>query len=585
MNTTLMGLARTAARVALWVAMTAVILWGGFSGDLITSGWGIAGAVAVSTALSFIVLFRRNWVEAAGVVVRWMIALFIFAVPVVSVGFLLVGVPPLWGAYFLLAIAVAACLWFLARTHQLRPRPGERRPLMPLVKLAVASFLVTMAAGQVRSWRVDALAKRLKAEGIPVSVADFARDVPKSRNAGPAMEAWTERFTHTAPGEKLESVMDVSKAIEKVDGGAIFHEGDGERDELVAWNAASGPVYDGLAMSYSRLFREVDKGITPILARYDTRVAYDYVAENEKVSPSLPRYAHYVNVNRIYRVMAERKAMRGDVAGAWSVVGKQVRLANLIGQDPYLISKMIALADAGIAVSTASAILKNKRSSVLPASVAKDLAGLTGQKWVQDGFAGEIAYLLHGRKWLRKVSLWGPLPEYWMSWVEYILCWMVDLSGINDAKVSAVIKRAYLPYMRTETWVGCPLQKGDEYVVYPYWIDRIVPWVSAPRFVQLVQKQFEMRTKAQFVLIASALHAYRNRAGKYPAKLSALAPRDIDPKMLVDVFTEKEFGYKVTKAGFEISSPGPWGKGYDSKDVMMKFREPLQARKLSRKKR
>ncbi len=92
-----------------------------------------------------------------------------------------------------------------------------------------------------------------------------------------------------------------------------------------------------------------------------------------------------------------------------------------------------------------------------------------------------------------------------MERLEYVFCRLVDLTGVNDAKVCAIIARGFLPCARTNAWVGSPLRNPDEYVVYPYWIDSVVPWLSAPRFAQLVQKQFEMRTRAQFVLIASAL--------------------------------------------------------------------------------
>jgi hypothetical protein len=516
----------------------------------------------------------------AGIVLAWVL----LAALTFSVGFYLVGVPPLWGAWILVAVTTGLWGWFIIQANWIGSRPEGGRPLMPGVWLALWTLAITFLMGQSWSWRMNKLQRELKAAGVPVSIADFAQDVPKSKNAAPAMEAWSLKFTRTLPGEPEAPVKEVSDAIMSLDGKGIMLDEGKEIDETWAWNGSSLGVLNKAANRLSRMFREVETGLTPILDRYDRRVAYDYKAEAEKDNPSFPKYAHYVNVGRIYRVMSERKAMQGDMAGAWRVVERQIKFANLIGQDPSLIAKMVSIALAGIAKDTASAIMKNKCNAVMPAGVVKAMAGIVGVRWVQDGFAGEIAGYFHTRNRFRKAGFWTPVPGYEIDRATHVAYKKLTFMGIMDAKHYGIVKNVFLPCVHSAGWVGDPIQKADWFVAYPEWIDRFVAWASAPRFVHLVQKQYEMQDRVKFALVASAIHSYKNRTGRYPAKLAALAPKDIDAKLLVDIFTNKEFGYKVTKAGYEISSPGPWGTGGDSKGQVMAFREPLPAGKPAKKK-
>jgi len=113
------------------------------------------------------------------------------------------------------------------------------------------------------------------------------------------------------------------------------------------------------------------------------------------------------------------------------------------------------------------------------------------------------------------------------------------------------------------------------------WLDNILPWLSLPRFGQLLIKGYEGQTKFQFAVVTSALHQYRNRAGRYPARLADLAGKDVQASTLVDIFTGKELGYRVAKGGggYELSSAGPFhmkqnNRG-DSRGEVLVIREPL----------
>jgi len=554
-----------------WVALSALAVWFAFACCEITSLAGVALALAIAAALSIAGALRPDWARAAGsallVAGKWALAAALMALIAACAGILVAGVPPVWGAWVLLAVAAGVWAWHLSRR------------VVSIARLALISAAMVVLAGQVWNLRMSALQKRLKAEGLPVTIADFARDLPASRNAAPAMEKVMASYSRTATGDPKGFLEGVSGVIGDVDGQGLLMKENAEFDDCRRWNASSAGILDAGARRYARIFRVVGTELTPVLLRYDARVACDFKAEEGKASPYMPRLAQFVTMNRVYRIMAERKAMGGDLAGAWATVALEVRLADLVAQDPYLIAKMIAVADAGIAVSTASAILKNRPGAVIPAPLAKAMARQAAARWVQEGFAAEIAYLFHGREWDRRSGFWKPPKGEYDETAEWQAMKAVGWTGIIDAKSRGTVVNVYLPLARTQAWPGSPAQKGDALEAYPEWIDRWIPWGGCPRFASLVQKQFELATRIRLVLAASAVHAYRSRAGRCPAKLSELAGKGIDAALLVDDFTGRELAYKAVKGGFELSSPGPWGKGCDSRGQVLAYREPVGAGK------
>lgn len=559
--------------LALWAIATLITL----NSTSLGLAWALVAGFAASGAVTLAGAYRMDVLRTAGSVFaalcRWVLVGLVIAIPVISVGFLIVGVPPGWLMIAILVAAGVACAWYLIR-----------RPIS-LPWLIVASLLVTLLAGQGWNWRMASLQKRIKAEGLPVSVADFARDVPAARNAFPAMEKVVDAYSRTMPGDPKESVLSISGAITDVDGQGMIVKDKVEVDDCRKWTNQSAGILDRLAARHARIFRVVGSSLTPILVTYEQREACDYKAEDKKDFAFVPRLAAYVNMNRIYKVMAERKAMGGDIAGAWKIVGLQVKLADLIAQEPSLIGKMVALADAGIAYGTAAAILKNRPGAVMPEPLARAFARQTQARWSQEGFAGEIGFFFHGRRWFRGASRWTPPTEYYRDAADWRIQKIVALTGVLDAKSKWNLEKAYLPAARAKAWVGDPWPKDDTAEGSPKWSDRWIPWQTTPRFSSLVQKQFELATKIKLALVASAVHAYRNRTGRCPARLAELGKKDIDPALLVDPFTGKELAYKTTKGGFEISSAGPWGNSFDSKDQVLKYREPIGAGHPEPKKR
>jgi hypothetical protein len=392
-------------------------------------------------------------------------------------------------------------------------------------------------------------------------------------------------FTRTRAGDPKDFnvVMDISKVLDEVDGD---WQTDAPGDTTGAWGPAASAAFAKIGGRYARYLGGVDRDLSAILARYPRRVAVDYrvVAKDPMGQDTLKGLGAFVSAARGYRILAERRAIQGDTAGAWKAVRSQIQLTRLILQDHTLIGRMIAVANAGIIARTATTIMQNRRGAVLPPALAKEMAALLAEPWVPGGFAAEIAWGLDVRRHSR--SAWWGASLVGSRRLGHVLERKLTFLGVTDAAQYRLITQVLEPAARAQGWTP-DLRGGefDRYAASRAWAAPLVPWIELPRYLQLLQKEYETKTRLQFALVVSALHQYRAKTGRYPAGLALLAPRDLDAVLLTDVFTGRELVYEPGPrgAGYELSSLGPLGNRSDSRARILAVKEPLAVKALPKK--
>ena len=487
------------------------------------------------------------------------------------------GVPPAWGLVALFVLSLGLLAGFGRLAGWLPNAEATPRHVVPLLWLWLATVIVLVAVAQFWNARIGRLEAALKAEGLPASLAEYAEDVPAARNGAAALEAWTAPFTRTRAGapRAFNPVTALSKVLDDVDGD---WQAEAPGDTTGAWGPAAAAAFTAIERRYARYMGGVDRDLTAILARYPRRVAVDYhvVAKDPMGQDALRGLGAFVSAERGYRVLAEHRAMQGDMAGAWKAVRSQLQLNRLILQDHTLIGRMIVVANSGIIARTATTIMQNRRDTVLPPDLAKGLAAIIAEPWVAGGFAGEIAWGLDVRRHSRSKWLGGSLLGN--RRLGYLVERKMTFLGFADAAQYHQITQVLEPAARVRGWTP-DLRGGelDRYAVSRGWAAAWVPWIDLPRYLQLLQKEYEAKTRVQFALVVSALHQYRAKTGKYPPGLALLAPRYLDAATLADVFSGRELGYQpgAKGAGYELSSVGPLGNRSDSRARILAVKEPL----------
>jgi hypothetical protein len=507
--------------------------------------------------------------------------------------------PSSWQAQlpFLFA-GLGLAIWFANRLRWFKSRPEEGRRVLPLIWLTLGILLISWISGRAWDWRMARMKRSLKAEGIPVSVADLVGSVPPVKNAANALERWSADFTRTRPGESRVDYKKVSDCLLTVDGAGITATVTGERDERKAWDQASLSEFDAAIKKNARYFRAVEDGLTSIVGRYERYIPTECIKKGSSYDFPVISTSRYLNAARIYRVIAERRAMKGEQAGAWQSVRAQMRLVRLVGQVPESIAGFLCVAMDGITVTTVCKILQNRRDWVIPPDAARELEQIASNRSTQRMCEVNIAEVIvrfsrtDAAASREPVSLMGTVsaivsfdPESVCEAFSALYEKPQKLSGANSGFLAYFINQ-YLPTARMREWNGKPARPYDEHREERRSIFlRMFQWADhSDMYDSELQRQCENASSVKLALAASAVHAYRNRMGRYPAKLADLVPKDIDAALLTDIFTNKEFGYKVAKGGCEISSPGPWGTGMDSRGQAMVFREPLPAGKPAKKK-
>jgi hypothetical protein len=269
----------------------------------------------------------------------------------------------------------------------------------------------------------------------------------------------------------------------------------------------------------------------------------------------LPELSKFRNLFRFLSATSYALSEHGDPATAWQCVLQQLQLADLLRDEPILITQLVRVAVIRMALGTLQGV----------AAIAPPEAALRGQldaaldrlddatPWVKamDGerlLFGEWAFAQTPEKVAELLKADSNAKEAPTVTAE-------QLAAEHAAYTAAMVRLADLagrPYYSVKDdlagLAGPALTQGT-----------VVIQALVPALVPACTRATECQAGVRVTRIGLRLQAHRAAAGSYPARLEELALPDVPAAKQADPFTGKALCYRPEGAGFVLYSVGPDG--------------------------
>jgi hypothetical protein len=266
----------------------------------------------------------------------------------------------------------------------------------------------------------------------------------------------------------------------------------------------------------------------------------------------LPHLAKLRNLARFLAATSYALAERGDAATAWECIVQQLRFADLLRDEPILITQLVRLAIARMAVSTLQDVaalappspvllrqleaLLNRLDDSAPGALAIDGERLLFGEWIFAQTPEKV------RKLLNAEGVAKDAPSLTVD----------QLAAEHVAYAAALLRLADLvsqPYYRVkdELAVVARSASSPKSVVVDAILPSLVPYCG---------KMAEFLSSLRVSRIGLRLKTYRTEHGGYPANLSALQLADIPLEKQVDPCTGKALCYRLEGEEFVLYSVG-----------------------------
>lgn len=439
---------------------------------------------------------------------------------------------------------LSGAYWFLLRGK-------AALPAMLALPLLFGGAVVG-ASGTAWRRRLEAYKGELRAQGLPVSVADLERSAPTGPAADPAAVAALSKH-ETGIAKKLHPGQKPGPWTE-----AVY----GEESGFV--QAAEGPLLEKISA--------VLKGRP---SRYG---AVDWAeAARRPLSVSTPRFGNLIGAGNALGLSACWRAYRGETALAWDRIRTMLDLADLVATEPSVIGKAIAQAIRRRAATDATTVLFAAKTGLMPPDVAGRLSAFSAPGWMADGIQGELARNLDAVAFLSALrwkefrgssgfdglfsggclagddSSCGPTdlspakPVGYAAFRLFGLAGLWDLNGLEQA-------RALSAFAAPMTSDKLPARVARLTGVTAAW----TPWphapalMATPSYKRLQTSAFEGVGWDRLALTVSALKGFRAARGAYPKALEELAPAFAAPEAIQDPVTGKAFRYAPGEKGYEL---------------------------------
>jgi hypothetical protein len=469
------------------------------------------------------------------------------ALAVMTVLMLLPGLSAAATGWTMLAIAAVAALGYFiygrSLVRGLAPR-GLATAALQLLALALGARLIMWGAHRVQHARFDSFRAGLKAQGLPMSVAEFQESYPDQDYAYPAL----------------------TQALTKFDAKFLNSKPRPGASGVKRWDAGIRKDTHEVAAHYEAV---VSRDILPILARQRRFVKVDYLAlARDPAHPARLRIAPLIGVGSAIRLSALDMAEQGRMSQAWERLDILFSLADMMAQDRTLLGKMYVLALRRMGAQAALTAMLNHPGLTMPRAIADRLASLQGGRLVQDAAQAELALAFDSRDvceplWARgntHCDFFG-LPDPSQP-ADRATAWVYRLAAWTGAFDSSCLRWAqYLTQVERENSAAV-----DGLFPESKWADYFAP-VFTPHYFGMGRKERECQAWARLALLMSAAGQYRAGSGRYPRSLDALSPRWLAAEHLADPVTGKPFDYEAAPdgRGFTLCSLGAKGDRKDSR--------------------
>ncbi|MBI5623547.1 MAG: hypothetical protein HY924_07205 [Elusimicrobia bacterium] len=426
------------------------------------------------------------------------------------------------------------------RTGASAPASGRHavKAVLPLAGLLLASGLVLHLVHSTWHGRVDSFKDSIRAKGWPGSLADRQGGDADSDYAYPELE----------------------KALSGLDLKAWSEAENKRRPGVRRWDRAEQLKQAPVIGRYEPfLLREAG----PILKKRSRFFRTDYAAAaKDPLRMPLPNYSRALTVARMARLCAEGRAFGGELSRAWDHVRLILAIIRLNAPEHTLFSKMVAINLGRMAGETSVTILLNRPGAGLPRDVAAGLKELAERDLVKEGLETELAMHCDMRDFFER-AFSGALPgqgfeqlvggpSTGLAFLDRVLGRVAVATGFFDANV-------FVSGRHLESLIDLPQDSrgsdasGAALLELPAW-PYLLALIATPDFARIYDRQAETGDWAGLALLASALAESREKNGRYPAKLEAVAPERLLPRTPARprVLAASDFSYVLAGAGYVL---------------------------------
>lgn len=291
----------------------------------------------------------------------------------------------------------------------------------------------------------------------------------------------------------------------------------------------------------------------------------------------LPHLSQYRDLSRVLAAKARQHAAEGDATAAWRAVASGLRFADAAKNEPILISQLVRVAQAGIAIETLQRVAEKVPPPMEVSAEAQNLlASFDNRAPGALAFAGER--LIFGEwVWNRSASeLSSVLEEGW--WAPNLYKTLLRPAYVRD-------HAAYLHVMRTwsRKYAESPSQNGtvpDDRVMSDVPRYCVFTRMLAPALSKVHEKFGMLEAQTRVTRAGLAAIRYRQEKGRYPTDVQTLSVVGLN-----DPFTGKPLIYRSERNGFVVYSVGLNFRddgGTESKergqgDIVWRYEEPTEA--------
>lgn len=281
----------------------------------------------------------------------------------------------------------------------------------------------------------------------------------------------------------------------------------------------------------------------------------------------MPNLASLRQIARFLSIKAELAAQNGNTDEAWATVLEELKLADLLKQEPTLVTQLVRIACDKIMIDC---LERMADKTDIPADQARVLIA-------------ELAQHTDATPWIRAMDI-----ERWLG----LWCYkFVQNSSFKDfGKIASdlgdrhlprwlCVKYAMTPILKKEMVIFLTLQpQHQDYYKVPYYQvaatirnhpleDQISEyWLISKYGILLplilpdldgcVTRKAEHDATVGSARVGLALKLFKQKNGAYPETLAKLAPEFLE-NIPVDPFTGKALIYRKADAGFILYSLGP----------------------------
>ncbi len=463
-------------------------------------------------------------------------------------------------------------------------KPGRLRRIITWPvrhwRWAVAGFVCLAAlyalVDQVLMKRLATQLDRLRAAGRPATFAELGVGMlPPTENAAPLYRAAGKNTEAVLSGSREEDLRErLANATT-----CPRHWRDDDRDYALLTEEEKQAIAGEMQAMDPELVRVLDARTMPGCEFGNYASLSGAAASPAAVLPDLAVVRSLAR-NLAYKAVWE--AEQGNTEEALKWVAANLRLANDLTGDPLLVTGLVRVAVASIAIDSLERILHERElPETVPGELYTELDALRDRK--------KLAHFLDGERCFSAAYTANPQTAgNLFTRVFYYAPGAAGLNEVTSILADAVEEEDYAKRRELLT----PLEKYGANAVPqqgasgpnpllqkkgagllqkkaagPFSGGFTAPWnmmvkITAPALVRATEAFERQAAQAELARLALAINAFRRDTGTYPEALEQLAPRYL-PELPRDPYSGDAFIYTKDESGFLLYSVGPNGTDDD----------------------